>query len=158
MENNTIFVRSASDSTIVVNTINPPVHRVWTKKGAKYPFDRQTMIQVYYDPSVEALFKEGMLTTNDVEFLKDVGLMEDDGTTEIVPLTDAFLTRLIKTMPVAEVKNELKKLSHSQLEELADYAVEHYTALQMDRIDILSKATGKNIMKAIEHYRKAQEV
>ena len=73
-------------------------------------------------------------------------------------LTDAFLTRLIKTMPAAEVKMALAKLSRSQLEELADYAVEHYTELQMDRIDILSKATGKNIMKAIEHYRKAQEV
>ena len=83
--------------------------------------------------------------------------MEDDGTTEVVPLTDAYLTRLIKTMPAAEVKKELSKLSHSQLEELADYAVAHYTELAMDRIDIFTKATGKNIMKAIEHYRRGQE-
>jgi hypothetical protein len=99
-----------------------------------------------------------MLTTNDVEFLKEVGLMEEDGTANVVVLTEALLTRLIKTMPIAEVKMELTKLSRTQLEELADYAVEHYTDLQMDRIDVLSKATGKNIMKAIEHYRKAQEV
>ena len=158
MENNMIMVTSASDYTLVVNIPDIPLHRTWKKRGAKYPIDRKILIQAYYDPSVEALFKEGMLTTNDTEFLKEVGLMEEDGTTEVVLLTDALLTRLIKTMPVAEVKMELPKLSRTQLEELADYAVEHYTELQMDRIDIFSKATGKNIMKAIEHYRKSQEV
>jgi hypothetical protein len=158
MDNNMIMVVSASDFTIIVNVPDIPLHRTWKKRGAKFPIERRALLQAYYDPSVEALFKEGMLTTNDVEFLKEVGLMEEDGTANVVVLTEALLTRLIKTMPAAEVKMELAKLSRTQLEELADYAVEHYTDLQMDRIDILSKATGKNIMKAIEHYRKAQEV
>ena len=157
MENNMIMVTSASDFTLVINVPDIPLRKSWNKRGSKLPIDRKALLQAYYDPSVEALFKEGMLTTNDVEFLKDVGLMEDDGTTTVVPLTEAYLTRLIKTMPAAEVKNEVKKLSHSQLEELADYVVEHYTEMSMDKVDIFSKATGKNIMKAIEHYRKAQE-
>ena len=157
MDNTMVMVTSASDFTIVVNIPDLTLHRTWKKRGAKFPIARNILMQAYYDPSVEALFREGMLTTNDTEFLKEVGLMEEDGTTEVVILTEALLTRLIKTMPAAEVKNELKKLSRSQLAELADYAVEHYTQLQMDRVDILSQATGKNIMKAIEHYRKAQE-
>ena len=157
MENNMTMVKSASDFTLVVNIPDIPLHRTWKKRGAQYPIERKTLIQAYYDPSVEYLFKEGMLTTNDVEFLKEVGLIEDDGTETVVILTEALMTRLIKTMPAAEVKNELKKLSRTQLEELADYAVAHYTELQMDRVDLLSKATGKNIMKAIEHYRRAQE-
>lgn len=157
MENNMIMVTSASDYTIVVNVPDIPLHRTWKKRGAKFPIDRRLLLQAYYDPSVESLFREGMLTTNDTDFLKEVGLMEDDGETVVVTLTEALLTRLIKTMPAVEVKKELPKLSRTQLEELADYAVEHYTDLQMDRIDILSKATGKNIMKAIEHYRRAQE-
>lgn len=157
MDNNTVMVISASDYTVVVNVPDIPLHRVWKKRGAKYPIDRKLLFQAYYDPSVEYLFREGILTTNDTQFLKEVGLIEEDGTTEIVNLTEAFLVRLIKTMPVAEVKNELKKLSRTQLEELADYAIEHYKDLQMDRIDILTAATGKNIMKAVEHYRKAQE-
>ncbi len=158
MENNMIMVTSASDFTIVVNVPDIPLHRSWKKRGAKFPVDRKVLLQAYYDPSVESLFREGLLTTNDVEFLKEVGLMEEDGTANVTVLTDALLTRLIRTMPAAEVKKELTKLSRTQLEELADYAIEHYTELQMDRIDILSSATGKNIMKAIEHYRKAQEV
>lgn len=158
MENNMIMVVSASDYTLVVNVPDIPLHRVWKKRGAKYPIDRKQLIQAYYDPAVENLFQEGMLTTNDVEFLKEVGLIEEDGTANVITLSDTLMIRLIKTMPMIEVKTELKKLSRSQLEELADYAVEHYKDLQMDRIDLLSEATGKNIMKAIEHYRKAQEV
>lgn len=158
MENNMIMVTSASDFTVVVNVPDIPLHRTWKKRGAKYPIERKVLLQAYYDPSVESLFKEGMLTTNDVEFLKEVGLVEEDGSTTVVILDQALLTRLIKTMPAVEVKKVLTTLSRSQLEELADYAVEHYTELQMDRIDILTQATGKNIMKAIEHYRKAQEV
>ena len=157
MENNMIMVTSASDFTLVINVPDIPLRKSWNKRGSKLPIDRKALLQAYYDPSVEALFKDGLLTTNDVEFLKDVGLMEDDGTITIVPLTESYLTRLIKTMPAAEVKSELKKLTPSQLEELADYVVEHYTEMSMDKIDIFTKATGKNIMKAIEHYRKAQE-
>lgn len=158
MDNNMIMVKSASNCTIVVNVPDIPLRREWQKKGAQFPIERKALIQAYYDPSVEYLFKQGLLTTNDVEFLKEVGLIEEDGTANVTPLTDAMLLRLIKTMPAAEVKKELPKLTRAQLDELADYAIEHYTDLQMDRIDLLSKATGKNIMKAVEHFRKAQEV
>ena len=158
MENNTIFVRSASDSTIVVNTINPPVHRVWTKKGAKYPFDRQTMIQVYYDPSVEALFREGKLVTDDEAFLVEVGLKEEGKPSEIVELTDDYKNRLIKLMPLAEVKVAIQKLSQSQIDELVDYAITHYQILAMDRVDYFTKISGKNVMEAIRNYKLSLEV
>lgn len=157
MENKMIMVKSASDYTLVVNIPDIPLHRTWKKRGAQFPIDRNLLLQAYYDPSVEALFKEGMLTTNDVEFLKEVGLIEEDGTETVMVLTEQLMNRIIKMMPVAEVATTLKKLSRTQLEELAEYAIEHYTDLAMDRIDILSKATGKNIMNAITHYRKGLE-
>ena len=157
MENKMIMVKSASDYTLVVNIPDIPLHRTWKKRGAQFPIDRNLLLQAYYDPSVEALFKEGMLTTNDVEFLKEVGLIEEDGTEVVMVLTEQLMNRLIKVMPVAEVATTIKKLSRTQLEELAEYAIEHYTDLAMDRIDLLSKATGKNIMNAITHYRKGLE-
>lgn len=157
MENNMVMVKSASDFTLVVNIPDIPLHRTWKKRGAQFPIDRKILLQAYYDPSVEALFREGMLTTNDVEFLKEVGLIEEDGTANVVVLTEQQMLRLIKLMPVAELKAELAKLSRTQLNELAEYAISNYTNLAMDRIDILTAATGKNIMKAIEHHRKAQE-
>lgn len=157
MENNMIMVASASNCQIVINVPDLPLHRVWQKKGAKFPIDRKMLMQAYYDPSVEYLFKNGLLITNDKEFLIEVGLMEESGATEIVELTDAYLLRLIKIMPVSELKNELKKLSRPQLDELGEFAIERYTDLQMDRVDILSAATGKNIMESIKNFRRAQE-
>ena len=65
--------------------------------------------------------------------------------------------RLIKLMPLSEVKKELAKMSDSQLEELGDFAVTHYTELAMDRVDLLSKATGKNILVAIKNYKDSME-
>jgi hypothetical protein len=158
MNNEMIMVKSASDFTLVVNIPDIPLHRTWKKRGAQFPIERKTLLMAYYDPAVEALFKEGMLTTNDVEFLKEVGLIEENGTVNVVVLTEQMMQRMIKLMPVAEVITELKKLSRTQIEELAEYAISHYKDLALDRVDILSKASGKNIMKAIEHHRKAEEV
>lgn len=157
MENNTIFVRSASDYTVVVNVPHIPLQRVWQKKGAKYPFDRNTMIQAYYDPSVEALFKEGKLVTDDEKFLVEVGLKEEGEPNPVVELTDTLKTRLIKAMPVVEVENELKKLTRSQIEELVDYAILHYQDLAMDRVDLFTRVSGKNVMEAIRNYKLSQE-
>lgn len=157
MENSMVMVKSASNSTVVVNVPDIPLHRVWKKRGAKYPVDRKILLQAYYDPSVEILFREGILTTDDKEFLKEVGLMDEDEVAVVTPLTDAFLTRIIKLMPLNEVKTELAKLSHTQCEEIADYAIGHYTELSLDRVDILSQVSGKNIMGAIENYRAAQQ-
>lgn len=157
MENNTIFVRSASDYTVVVNVPHIPLQRVWQKKGAKYPFDRNTMIQAYYDPSVEALFKEGKLVTDDEKFLVEVGLKEEGEPNPVIELTDTLKTRLIKAMPVVEVENELKKLTRSQIEELVDYAILHYQDLAMDRVDLFTRVSGKNVMEAIRNYKLSQE-
>jgi hypothetical protein len=158
MENNMVMVTSASDFTLVVNIPELQLRRVWQKRGSKFPIDRDLLIQAYYNASVESMFRNGRLTTNDVEFLKAVGLMEEDGTSEVISLSESYLTRLIKAMPAIEVEKELEKLTKSQLEELVEYAIEHYTELKMDRIELFTKASGKDMMKAIDHYRKAQEV
>ena len=158
MENGTIMVRSASDYTIVVNVPHIPLHRVWQKKGTKYPFDRKTLLEAYYDPSVEALFREGRLVTDDEEFLVEVGLKEaETGEVVVIELTDALKTRLMRTMPLYEVEKEIKKLTHAQIEELVNYAILHHTELAMDRIDLFSKISGINVMGAITNYKLSQE-
>ena len=157
MENNMVMVKSASDMTLVVNVPEIPLIRTWKKRGAKYPIDRRALVQAYYSPHVENLFKEGLLVTDDKQFLMDVGLMDEDGKSEVVELTENFMVRLIKNMPLTEFKNEIKKLSQTQIDELANYAIIHYTDLQMDRIDILSKISRKDMMTAIKNHKMAQE-
>lgn len=153
----TIYVTSASNHTVVMHIPEMLISKTWTKRGQKYPFDFEQLIQAYYNPSVEYLFKAGLLTVDDKDFLKQVGLMTEDEQIDVVPLTEALLNRLIKHMPLSEVKKTLSTLSHSQLVEVGEYAVVHYTELNLDRVDLLTKATGKDLLKAIENYKKAQE-
>jgi hypothetical protein len=58
-------------------------------------------------------------------------------------------------MPLVDVKKELAKMTQTQIEELADFAVINYNDLVMDRIDLLSAASGKKIMEAIKNYKAA---
>ena len=157
MNNNIIMVRSASDWTVVVDIPYLNLHRVWTKRGQKYPIERSVLLQAYYDNAVEALFRKGTLVVDDKDFLREVGLLDEEENPVVYELTDTMKNRIIKLMPLSEVKKELAKMSDSQLEELGDYAVIHYQDLLMDRIDILTKATGKNIIEAIKNYKAAQE-
>ena len=157
MMNDTIMVRSATDATVVVNIPEMPLHRVWQKKGAKYPFERKVLMQAYYDPAVSALFEMGVLVVDDEDFLIEVGLKEDGGETKVIELTDSLKTRMIKLMPLVEVEREIKKLTPSQIEELVNYAILHYTEMSMDRVDLFSKISGKNVMGAITNYRLSLE-
>ena len=158
MENNYVMVRSASDWTLVINVPHLNLSRTWLKRGQKYPIDRAALVQAYYDPAVETLFKEGSLVVDDVDFLREVGLLDETTKKSVIyELTDQKKNSLIKTMPLWEVKQELGKMTRTQVEELADFAVVHYKELVMDRIDLLSEASGKKIMEAIKNYKAAQE-
>lgn len=152
-----VMVKSASDWSLVLNAPHLNLHRVWTKRGQQYPISRSDLIQAYYSPGVETLFKEGALITDDKEFLKEVGLLDENDVSIVYELTDNIKQRIIKLMPLSEVKKELAKMSHSQIEEVANYAITHYTDLMMDRIDLLSQASGMNITTAITNYKKAME-
>jgi hypothetical protein len=49
-------------------------------------------------------------------------------------------------------------MSKHQIEELVEYAIQNSKELRMDRIDLLGKVSGKNILKAIELLKADQEV
>ena len=157
MENNFVMVRSASDWTLVVDVPHLNLHRVWTKRGQKYPSARNDLIQAYYRPAVEALFREGSLVTDDKDFLREVGLLDEKDEPIIYELTDIMKQRIIKLMPVSEVKKEMAKMSQSQINEVVDYAIVNYTNLSMDRVELLSTLSGRNILDSIKNYRSAQE-
>lgn len=156
MRENMIVVESCVDRTLVVYT--PTVNKTWLKKGQKLYVDRDAMEQAYYEPSTEYLFRQGLLTTDDKTFLEDVGLMEAGTDTPIVvKLDENKLKRMIGPMPLSEFKTEVKKLTPAQIEELGDYAIEHYTDLKNDRVDMLSQLMGKDILKTISNIKAAKE-
>ena len=157
MENNFVMVRSASDWTLVVDVPYLNLHRVWTKRGQKFPIERSALIQAYYRPAVEALFREGSLVTDDKDFLREVGLLDEEEQPIVYELTETMKGRLIKLMPLSEVKKEMAKMSRSQIEEVVEYSIINYKDLSMDRIDYFQQISGKDIMTSIKNYKAAME-
>jgi len=154
---NQIIVESCADCTIVVNVPEFHIFREWPKRGVKYLFDRETFEQAYYDPAVTNLFLQGYLKCDDIDFLRNVGLVDENDKVLVTELTESLMKRMIGVMPMKELKETLEKLQPNQLVDLADYAVEHPTDLKIDKAEFLSKVTGKNILKAIENAKADQE-
>ena len=151
------MVKSASDCTLVISIPELNLRKVWNKRGMRLPINESILMQACYYLSVETLIREGDLIIEDKEFLVNAGFMSAEEIEDLVELTDAYMARLIKAMPLAEVKKSVAKLSKSQIDEVVEYAIEHYTDLSMDRIDLFSQISGKNLMKAIANYKAAQE-
>jgi len=159
MKENMILLESKSDATLVVSLPELNYYRTWTAKGMKLPMDKDMLEQAIYDPGFNYLLKTGMLFIHDMELKKDLGLEPVDATepTNIIELTDALLSRMIKAMPIDELKKTMAKLSAPQKAELAEYAIEHNADLNMSKIDYLSEATGKNLLNAIKNAKAAEE-
>ena len=153
-----VKVRSATDVTVSLFDPTIPLRKTWEKRGAIIPIERDKLIQAFYNSSLEACLRNGTLVIDDKQFLYEIGFISDMA--EAVPvfeMTKTLMDKMIGTMPLWEVEKNLKNLSDAQIAELAEYAVTNYTNLKMDRIELLTKYSGKNILKAIELYKASQE-
>ena len=153
-----VKVRSATDVTVSLFDPTIPLRKTWEKRGAIVPIERDKLIQAFYNSSLEACLRNGTLVIDDKQFLYEVGFIADMAeTVPVFEMTKAIMDKMISTMPLWEVEKTIKSLSSTQIGELAEYAITNYTNLKMDRIELLTKYSGKNILKAIELYRASQE-
>jgi hypothetical protein len=153
-----VKIRSTTDSTISLYDPTIPVRKVFEKRGAVAVVEKDKLVQMYFNSSLESALRKGLLVIDDKDFLYEVGyITEREEQVEQFELTPTLMKRCIGVMPVAELAATLKKMSMHQIQALADYAVLNHNDLRMDRIDLLSKASGKNILKAIELHRADQE-
>lgn len=157
MNENVITVTSTCNATVVINEPELQLKKTWQKEGAKQLIERDLLVRAFYSPSVEFLFRQGILTTTDKEFLREAGLLDEKEEPIVVQTSQTYFNRLIKFMPLDEFKKEIAKLTKTQIDELADYAIDHYADLKMDRIDFLSQVSDKNILNAIQNYKSSQE-
>lgn len=154
-----VKIRSTTDRTISLFDPTIPVRKTFAKRGAVATVERDKLVQLYFNSSLENALRNGTLVIDDKTFLYEVGYITDvEEKVETYELTPTLMKRCIGVMPLAELVVEIKKMSMDQIRELADYAVLNSAELKMDRIDVLSKASGKNILKAIELRRADQEV
>ena len=152
-----IKVRSASDATVVINSPETMLIKTWNKRNAFHFIARDVLLQSYYNSSLEYLVTKGLLVIEDKEFLKEVGLYVEDEEPIVKELTEEMMKKCLSIIPLWELQKTIETLSEHQISDLVQYAIEHNTELKMDRIEMLSKASHKNILKAIELHRAAQE-
>ena len=153
-----VKVRSATDVTVSLFDPTIPLRKTWEKRGAIIPIEREKLIQAFYNSSLEDCLRNGTLVIEDKSFLYEVGMIaEEKAPLPSFEMTTALMNKLISTSPLWEVEKTLKQLSAAQITELAEYAITNHNNLKMDRINVLTKYSGKNILKAIELYRSSQE-
>lgn len=150
-----VMVTSMVGGTISVSGLN---HRVWNKKGQKLPVSKDILREAIYEPGVEYMFKKGILYIEDMDFKIELGL-EAEGTkvpTEILPMDEKFMNRVLKLMPIPEMKATIEKMTMVQKQELVDFAVKQ-NDISLDRIKIVSDKCGVDILKAISLDRQKEE-
>ena len=142
-----VMITSMVGGTISVSALN---HRVWNKKAQKLPVSKDILREAIYEPGVEYMFKKGILYIEDMDFKIELGL-EAEGTkvpTEIIPMDEKFMNRVLKLMPVPEMKTTIDKMTMVQKQELVDFAVKQ-NDISLDRIKIVSDKCGVDILKTI---------
>lgn len=154
-----VKVKSLVSSRVLLSVPDLRLKRAWERKGTvrTIPFDQ--LEEAMYNPGVESLFREGVLGIDDMEVKIALGL-EEEGTTEptnIITLDDNQRERYMKNMPMPEFRQEVKKLPHEQLVELAYYAIENEIA-NFDKSELLLKLTDIDILSAIKLNRDNNEV
>ena len=152
--NDKVMVTSMVGGTISSASLE---HRVWNKKGQKLPVSKDVLREAIYEPGVEYMFKKGILYIDDMEMKIELGL-EAPGTTtptEVLPVDDKYLNRVLKLMPVPEMKAAIDKMSIVQKQELVDYASKQ-NDIQLDRLAIVSEKCNVDILKTIELNRQKE--
>ena len=150
-----VMVTSMVGGTISVSALN---HRVWNKKGQKLPVSKDILREAIYEPGVEYMFKQGLLYIDDMDFKIELGL-EEEGTkapTNVIPMDEKYMSRVLKLMPIAEMKKAISAMNDNQKRELIDFASEQ-NDISFDRMDVIKKLTGIDVVKVIELKRSKGE-
>ena len=147
--NKMIDVKSTVKAMVSVNVPSLNLRRSWAKKGAIQKIDADLLQQAYFEPGVEYLFKTGILYIDDMNVKIALGLEAPDAEepTNVIELTDEYAKKLLTGTAFKDLKEILEKLSHDQLIELANTAVE-LEVTDYQRCKLLMDKTGIDVMKA----------
>ena len=153
-----VNVTSTTIGEVSVFEPSIPFRASWPAKGSTRPIEEEIVEQLLYTPGFRYMIDSGMLYIEDLEQKKKLGIEPEDATepVNVIVLSDQEKNKFLKMYSVDKFKEEIKKLSHEQLIDLADYAIEH-TIADFEKSEVLEKACGKNIIKGIQLARQNKE-
>lgn len=147
--NRMIDVKSTVKAMVSINVPSLNLRRSWAKKGALQKIDADILQQAYFEPGVEYLFRTGILYIDDMDIKIALGLEAPDATapTNIIELTDEYAKKLLTGTAFKDLKEILETLSHDQLIELANTAIE-LEVTDYQRCKLLMEKTGIDVLRA----------
>ena len=134
------------------------INKVWPKKNTKLPVEKDILREAIYEPGVEYMFKQGLLYIDDMDFKIELGLEEEGAKapTNIIPMDEKYMSRVLKLMPIAEMKKAISAMNDNQKRELIDFASEQ-NDISFDRMDVIKKLTGIDVVEVIKLKRSKEE-
>lgn len=153
-----IKITSTTVGEVSVFQPSIPFRMSWPAKGSTRAIEEEILEQLLYTPGFKRMIDSGVLYIEDMDVKKRLGIEPEDATepVNVIVLSDQEKNKYLKMYSVDKFKEEIKKLSHEQLIDLADYAIDNKIA-DFDKSEVLEKACGKNIVKGIQLARQNKE-
>ena len=150
-----VMIKNNVNAQVSISIPELKLKRSWEKKGVQKAIDLEVLKEAVYDPGVEYMFKEGVLSA-DERIMKELGFTEEGfGETSKI-LNDFQRNRYMTVMPLNEFKKEVSELSYEQIMELAEFAIENgYT--DIDKSNYIKSIVGRDIVKTTLLEKEAQE-
>lgn len=153
-----VKVISAVNGRCGIDNNDLHISRRWPARGSFVMFDKEQIEELMFDDAFKNMVESGMLYIEDMEVKKAIGLEPEDAKEPTIKLLDdKELNRLWKLVPTSQFKVELKKLTKHQCQELAQYAMLHGEDGSIEKANILSDASGYQVLKGIELEKLAKE-
>lgn len=135
-----------------------PFRMSWPAKGSTRAVEEEIFEQLLYTPGFKRMIDSGALYIDDMEIKKKYGIEPEDATepVNVIILSDMDKNKYMKLYALDKFKEEVKKLSHEQLVDLVDYAIENKIA-DFDKSEVLKKLCNKDIIKGIQLARQNKE-
>ena len=153
-----VNIKNETLGRVGINLPDLKLKRVWERKGVVRQITFDDLQQAFYEPGVEYMFREGMLSIDNMDVKKELGLEPEDAKepVNVIILSDEQRKRFLTVMPMHEFRQEISKLSHEQINSLVDYAIANEIA-DLDKTEFLKEKTGIDIYKAIQLNRADRE-
>lgn len=146
-----INITSTTVGEVSVFEPSIPFRASWPTKGSTRPVEKEIVEQLLYTPGFKYMIDTGMLYIEDLDQKKELGLEPEDATepVNIIVLSDTDKKKYLTMYSLDKFKQEIKKLSHEQIVDLADYAIANEIA-DFGKSKVVEEACGKNIIKGIQ--------
>lgn len=148
--NDKVIVTSMVGGNIGITLPHIRFTKTWPKKGTKLSIEKDILREAIYEPGVEYLFKKGILYIDDLAFKIELGL-EPEGveTPTVIAMDEKYMTRVLKLMPIPEMRKCIKEMNDIQKQEFVEFASSQ-NDISLDRISAIKELTGFDVLKIIE--------